>query len=311
MQRDFFKIAITALTVGSAGYAWAQSREQMVRNYIEERQKNPALYQSPPITHLVPNFNTITYAGAIDYEQIQILPSDEQGNVQTSSSSNVTLDIKGYSVAPHLAMSLKRVGLGLSVATMHKEVTYNASYRQGDGTSAGYSQLTTLDASGYGFNISFLPFSRLSKSIKFATILGTKSYNATHRSGNSVQTNESSTSYMQVRRYTVQRYELGLNVGLQLLRAFRLVPWADYSYTVVNAASDSVNNSSPSYLAELDLFWKDQPDFRYGLNVALSLGGFDVSIGGLLGTLGHLNSTPEFIKDDSLSITLSWDQKGS
>lgn len=293
--------------------AYSQSREQMIENYLEERQKHPALYQAPPITHLVPNFNTITYAGAFDYQKTQILPSDGNGNVQSNSNSEVTLDLKGYSVAPHLAMSLKRVGLGLSVESLHKELLYSNSYKGGDGSRGAYTQESSLDASGYGFNVSFLPIPKFSKNIKVATILGTKNFNATHRSGSLVAdgSGDAGSSYTQVRRYTVQRYELGLNVGLQLLRAFRLVPWADYTDTVINAATDSANNSAPSYLAELDLYWKEQPDFRYGLNVALTLGGFDLSIGGLLGTLGNLNSDPAFIKDDSLSITLSWDQKGS
>ncbi len=299
----FFTLALACMA-GSPSLARAQSREQLIQNYIDQQQKNPPLYQAPPINHLVPNFNTITYAAALDYQQVEILPSDSEGNVQKYLNSEASLSLKGYTVSPHLAMSLKRVGLGLSVETMHREAIFNSSYTS-SGESTYYSQLASVDASGYGFNISFLPIPKFSKNIKVATILGTKTFNATHRSGSFQPVTGSGSPS---RRYTVQKHEIGLNVGLQLLKAFRLTPWANYGLTVLNTDSES---NGASYEKELELFWKEQPDFRYGINAGITLDGFELSIGGILGMLGNLNGTPDFIKDKSLSLTLSWDQKGS
>lgn len=304
------------------------SRQAIIEHFVEERQKSPAIYQSPPITHVVPNFNTITYAGYASYMDLSLYPGDDSGNVTNSATSTAKLKLNGYTASPHLAMSLKRVGLGFSVESMRREAvyTYSRSYYEGSPSSGAVpvtmidTQTSSVDASGYGFNISLLPFPKFSKAIKLATILGVRSLNAKHTISptQSSSTSTSPTTSFEnrdtVHRYNVQKYELGINLSLQLLKGFRVIPWVDYTETVIqNNATIKETTSSTScteYECDIQLFWFDTPKLRYGVDVGLYIGGFEVRIGGLLGTLANLNATPAFIEDDSLTIGLSWDQKG-
>ena len=308
------------------------SRQAIIEKYVEQRQKNPAIYQSPPITHIVPNFNTITYAGNVEYESTTILPSDDTGTLTNNSNASSDLKLSGYGIAPHLAMSLKRVGLGFSVESAHHEALYSYTHQNFSAGSETVSepassgdlavinvtdtQKSTLDVSGYGFNISLLPLPKLTKTIKLATILGVKSLNAKHTIGqiSSSSTILGSEFKNAVYRYSVQKYELGINLSIQLLRGFRVIPWVDYTETSIQnntpLKAATSETSCTDYECDIQLFWYNAPKLRYGIDVGLFIEGFEVRIGGLLGTLGNLNSTPDFIQDDSLMISLSWDQKG-
>ena len=320
------------LSTESRAQAASTSRQAIIEKFVEQRQKNPAIYQSPPITHIVPNFNTFTYAGNVEYESSTLYPSDGNGKVTNTPTSSTSLKLSGYGLSPHLAMSLKRVGLGFSVESAHHEALYTntrAIFSAGSETpgaassedlaigSATDTQKSTLDVSGYGFNVSLLPLPKLTKTIKLATILGIKSLNAKHSIG--------PTRYQQtlptgievedtLYRYNVQKYEVGVNLSIQLLKGFRIIPWVAYTETAIQnneeikAATSSTNCTD--YECDLQLFWNNAPKLRYGVDVGLFVGGFEVRIGGLLGTLGNLNTTPAFIDDDSVMISLSWDQKG-
>jgi hypothetical protein len=316
-QVKFLLLFFLGFSPAGAAAGSEDEREEMIDKFLEYRQKNSALYQSPPITHLVPNFNTITYAANVNVDNLKLLPSDDNGIVNETNAGQRDVALKGYTISPHLAMSLKNVGLGFSVEKSQRTARY---HWDPSGSSYHSLQQSVVEASGLGFNLSVLPFPKAFKKVKIAAIIGGKSLNVRHRftrylGGNQPVTIQES-DYTKL-RYTIQRYEAGLNINIPLLKSFRLIPWSDYSYTDIKDANESYksyfrsDSMSAFYENDVRLFWLDNPKFRYGIDIGLYLGDFAVRVGGLLGTLANLNAVPDYVQDQSVALSVSWDQKGS
>ena len=284
----------------------------MVDTFIDYRKNGSSIYLPPPITHMVPSFNTITYAIAIEKQDVTILSRLENGDVDPANESSLAL--KGYTIAPHLAISLKKVGIGFSIENSKNTATYD--YHPGAYPTYSSRQTTTVSASGLGFNLSALPFEKLRKENKLAVILGGKSLNVRHEYTDIVPYNLGVTSETVNVRYTVLRYQAGANLTLALLKQFRVIPWIDYGMTDTKGAEAAIgeknaNASSAAIFADdLRVFWKPYPNLRYGIDMSIGVFGLDIRIGSFLGSLARLNSTPDFIQDKTFSLSLSFDQKG-
>lgn len=304
------RYSLSIILLMAACPAYAQStgpRGEMIDSYISYRKSGTSIYQPPPITHMVPNFNTITYALAYEKRDVTILPRLANGDLDTSNKSSLTM--KGYTIDPHLAISLKKVGIGFSIE--NSKNTSTTQIRSPYNSSSDTEQRTTVAASGLGFNVSALPFESLRKENKLALILGGKSLNVKHDfTENLPQGSQEDPSTV---RYNLLRYELGANLTLSLLKHISVIPWLDYSHTDIKAAQTAPgtgNNSNSVYNDDLRLYWQAYPDLRYGIDLSIHVWGLDIRIGSFLGSMARLNAQPDYIQDKGFSVSLSFDQKG-
>ncbi|RYZ58214.1 MAG: hypothetical protein EOP07_07755 [Proteobacteria bacterium] len=302
------------LLMATQGYAQSvDERAKMIDSYTSYRKSGNSIYQPPPITHMVPNFNTITYALSYEKRDITMLPRLGNGDLDKDAQSS--LSMKGYTLAPHLAISLKKVGIGFSIENSKNSSDY--SYTNAYNPTFGSSQNTTVSTSGLGFNLSALPFEKLRKDNKLAVIIGGKSLNVRHEFTDIIPSNYTGNPQDPINiRYNLLKYEAGANLTLQLLKHFSVIPWVDYTYTDIRGAESAVEgkelNASLAqlYADDLRFYWKSYPNVRYGIDLGINAWGFDVRIGSFLGSLARLNAQPDYIEDKSFSISLSFDQKG-
>lgn len=297
-----------------AGSSYAQSvvhRGNMIDSLVEYRKSANSIYQPPPITHMVPNFNTITYAIAVEKRDITLLPRYENGDLDTQDQSS--LKLSGYTVAPHLAISLKKVGIGLSIENSKNESVYNY---QNQWSNYDVNQTSVVSTAGLGFNVSVLPFDSLRKNHKLALIAGGKSLNVKHSFSDFLSSTASGRDPIQT-RYNILKYEVGANLTLSLLKRFRVIPWVDYTMTDIKNAQSAYNPQSHGYVTDgiyaddLRLYWQSSPNVRYGIDLSLGIWGLDIRVGSILGKLARLGSDPDYYKDSSFNISLSFDQQGS
>jgi hypothetical protein len=285
----------------------------MIDSLVEYKKSANSIYQPPPITHMVPSFNTITYAIAFEKRDIEILPRQDNGDLDETTQAS--LKLTGYTVAPHLAISLKKVGIGLSIENSKNQAVYQHTNRYNAGSGNTYTQTSTVSTAGLGFNLSVLPFDKLRKDHKLALIAGGKSLNVKHQFTDLLNTNDSDRDPINT-RYNIVKYELGANLTLQLLKRFRVIPWVDYTMTDVKSAETAFDEakapySSPGlYQDDIRLFWQSSPNVRYGIDLSVGVFGLDIRIGSLFGKLARLGSDPDYYKDASFNISLSFDQQG-
>ena len=289
-------------------------RAELIDSYVKSHSDNPGIYQSTPIYHLVPSFNTITYALGITSNDFKITPK-EPGFYGSDK-----LSVKGLKIEPHIAVSLKNISLGFSALRDIEagEYEYTQSY---SGSSYYQAQKSTLAASGVGLNAAIVPFPTLHRQLKLAFILNGKSLSVKHSisplqsSNQEIQIQDSD---MKVLNYNFYRYSAGINLNWHFLKRFSIVPWVDYTKTDFNAAKTQIeaSNSMEFGLADMvekdwELYYLSQPNLRYGLDFAADLFGFEVRLGGLLGSFASLNKSEQFIKDSSLVLNVSFEQKGN
>ncbi len=289
-------------------------RADLIDSYVKSHSENPSLYQSTPIYHLVPSFNTITYALGVNSIDYKILPKDPY------SFESESLEVKGLRIEPHIAVSLKHVSLGFSALreTAVGEYNYIQSY---SGSSFYQAQKTSLAASGVGLNAAFVPFPTLHKRIKLAFILNGKSLSVKHgvsplETGN--QPIEIEDESLDTVNYNLYKYSGGINLNWHFFKRFSIIPWVDYTKTDLTAAESTIRSTSKLVSSQGDAIQKDwglyflsEPNLRYGLDFAANLFGFEVRLGGLLGSFASLNRSEEFIKDSSLVLNVSFEQKGN
>jgi hypothetical protein len=303
------------------GFGQSVSRKQMIDDYLVYRRSNAGIYESTPIYHMVPSFNTVTYVGYVEKIDTVLTPPKAGPGVSAASVLGPGLvsdiELTGYRVSPHFALSLKKIGLGFSGERGNR----NCFFRYENATQGTFvAQESTLDYSGIGLNLSFLPYQSSGKFLTIATILGWKSYSARHKWSQYLTFNRAvgaiENPYKAGVRYNIERYQTGLNATLALLKSFYLIPWMDYQYTETSdskAAFESALRTTvadPIFENDVKLFWLSQQNFNYGLDIAIRAGEFEIRLGGLLGTFGNLNVSPDSIDDHSFDVSLSWDHKG-
>ncbi|RZA16089.1 MAG: hypothetical protein EOP10_25205 [Proteobacteria bacterium] len=309
----FYRFLSIALCLLLSHSSYAQSvaeRGRMIDSLVEYRKSANSIYQPPPITHMVPSFNTITYAIAFEKRNIEILPRFENGDLDETTQSS--LKLTGYTIAPHLAISLKKVGIGLSIENSKNQSFYS---HHNPYNNYDYEQTSTVSTAGLGFNVSVLPFDKLRKEHKLAFIAGGKSLNVKHQFTDLLNTNDTSRDTLNA-RYNILKYELGANLTLQLLKNFRVIPWVDYTMTDVKNAEAAFDEKSGAYVSsglykdDLRLYWQSSPNIRYGIDLSVGVFGLDIRIGSIFGKLARLGSDPDYYKDSSFNISLSFDQAG-
>lgn len=236
---------------------------------------------------------------------------------QPSYGRNDQLNLTGYTVAPHLAVSLKHIGLGFSAEGGQRRAVYTSSSK-----SRYERQESNLNYRGLGLYIYWLapsPFRILKPSIT----LGNSSYSVKHNTSllaSSTTARDDNSDSMKQFSYTVGHYEVGLNLGMKLLKDFTFTPWAHYDGFDTSDGTKQVDHANDNYdqshgvilEKDLDLFWHSANKVTYGLDLSVRM--FDrveVHLGGLLGLLMASSYNTANVTDKSVSLGLSFDQKGN
>jgi hypothetical protein len=312
----FFVTILIGTGWSSAASAQDSVRSDLADAWIVEKQENQSFYQSIPVTQVVPTFNTITYAVLAEYLDATIRP-EETGFQQAEES----LHLGGYTFAPHVSISLKRIGLGLAAEVGKKTANF---YR--DGANVGNqdtAQESALDYRGFGLSAHYILPQPFGKRVKPSLTVGYGAVSAKHSVSTFVyETGEATIdeSQRQTFNYNVSRHEIGLNIGIQLLKKFTLIPWINHEYIDTSAGTSAVGSferlgasTYPDIAREdLELFWHSSPRTRYGLDFAVRVyKTFEVHFGGLIGSLLSTGPKDDRIEDDSYSFSVSLEQKGS
>ena len=309
-----FIVILVLLVHGLARSEEIGSRAALIDSYVKYSSENPGLYQSPPIYHLVPSFNTITYAIGVDLIDIVISPENPV------TYETTTIDLKGSKYEPHVAVSLKNLSLGFSA--LRESLTESFTYKQSFGSqSAIQKQKSVLNLSGIGFNIAFVPFPKLHSRLKLAFILSGKSLAAKH-SVSALKFSNSDVTIsdddMETLNYNIYKYSTGVNLNWHFLRRFSIIPWADYTRIDLSAAESTLESSNTFYNERKDaiekdwkLFFRNQSETRYGLDLAADIFGFEIRFGGLFGSIANTNKSVDYIKNASLVLSASMEQRGN
>jgi hypothetical protein len=297
-------------------FAQNNLRKQMIDSYMAQKKSHSGFYDSPPIYHLVPNFNTISYSLSMEKTNVILTPPQTSKTSPSQSAASSTTALSGYKISPHLAMSLKKVGLGFSAERGVQNVFFRNEYSNQNFMNA---QESSLEYSGIGLNFSYLPYQSPGKFLSVALILGWRNYTARHRWSQFITYNNSvdkiEPEYKPTIRYKIDRYQTGININLALLKSIQLIPWADYQYTLTSDATSAFKTAyrmtsvDPVFESDLDLFWIAGRNYNYGLDFAVRLMDFQIRLGGLLGTFANLNPIPDSIEDQTVNISFSWDHK--
>ncbi len=302
-----FVVAIS-LSALFASPVWGQSgRATEVKAYKDYYTGSRPIYQAAPVTHVVPELNKVTYV--LDARMIDTTVTDPTsvsayGGAPTSES----LVVKGTRVSPYLALSLKRFGLGFNLEAGDSTINYKYA-----NTSYPTTQKSSLSYRGLGI-YGFLKVID-GKFVDITLIGGGKSINAKHKVGYE-QTNYNQSPFattLSTYRYSLTTYDAGLNTQFQVLKSVNLIPWVNYSRTdTANAASQTGLSTAIDaiMIQDLDVFWRSQRVVDYGLDFSVRVGGIEVHLGGMLGSIFSSAGGSETVKDKGFSLSLSLHQKG-
>ncbi len=289
-------------------------RKKLQDTWVTKQKTHHNLYETAPSTHVVPNFNTITYATRGEKIDATISPEDTENTAYRTE----TLKLSGYTVAPHIAVSLKNFGLGVSAEAGQRRAIYSLS--QSD--SYFSRQESYLDYRGLGLYLYWI----IPQPIKFvlpSLTLGNNSYSVKHKIStfgyDHAMISDNSDSSFKGFNYSVQRYDIGLSLGMKLLKNFTLAPWVNYDIVdtkdgVKQADAAELYDSSHAAILydDLELFWQSHNRLKYGLDFSVRLfGRVELHLGGLLGLIAATGFDTPAVTDKSVSLGVSFDQKGN
>lgn len=283
----------------------ASGRKRMAGLLIDNMQGTPSFFQGTPITHIVPEFNTVTYALDLQRIQTTVLP-----DYRYSGDAPESLTYSGWKAAPYLALSLKKIGIGFNVEAGKKSFDYVSS-----SSETKRSQNSTVNYRGLGIYLFYKPFDW--KDVIPSFTLGGKSVNSNHEFGTLMTEAEREAASVKISKvsYSVLNYSVGLNTQLKLVKPITVIPWADYLSVDDSAAHSAVSKSisdwqRADYEDDLKLMWSDRRALNYGIDFAIDTNGFQLRFGGLLGSIASSGIGPEHIKDQGIRIAFAWNQKG-
>jgi hypothetical protein len=297
-----FRAVLSFLLMASSQTLFAQgTRDTCSQEYVDFYTKSRPIYQSAPVSHVVPEFNTVTYS--LEAKKLDALVAPESQVTNYSSE----LEVTGYRVTPYLALSLKRIGLGFSLDAGQTDIKFNQDY-----SSNSMAQKSQAVFRGLGI-FSFLKLID-SKIYDLTLIGGGRSINVKHII-EPYSTNYQTNSYQRAEtyHYTVNVYEVGISNDFHLLKSVVVNPWANYQKSdSSNALAQTPEGEINRDLMDQDtqIMWKSRRVIDYGIDLSLRIGRLELKLGGVLGALFTSNGTSETVKDKGTSVTLSFDHKG-
>lgn len=280
-------------------------RTELINQYQKHYTTNRPIYQSAPVTHVIPELNTITYVIDAKILNTEVTPESITGFSSNSSSS---LKVEGFKASPYLALSLKRLGLGFNMDSGQTTINYSEAY-----SSFAYSDISKVEYRG----LAIFGFLKVidSKFYDLTLIAGGRTTNAKHVIGpvtNTVNSNTtvgSPTTY----RYALQTYEAGINNEFHLLKSVTVTPWANMVRTDTASAIAQIKQydyNGSKMNEDIIVFWKSQRTIDYGLDLAVRIKGLEVRLGGLMGTIFGSSGDSDTVKDSGYSLSLSLHTKG-
>lgn len=305
LQRSVRLIIVALGVLCSEVVSAATSRERLAGLLIDSMQGSPSFFQGTPITHIVPEFNTVTYALDVQRLQTSVLP-----DYRYSGDVPEKLIYSGWKASPYLALSLKKIGIGFNLEAGKKSFDYVNS-----GRDAERKQNSTVNYRGLGIYLFYKPFDW--KQVIPSITLGGKSLNGNHEFGSLMSDAERDASGSKTVKfnYSILNYSVGLNTQMKLIKPITIIPWADY-FSVDDAAAHAVAAKSisewqkPDYEDDLKMMWSDRKALNYGIDFAIDTNGFQLRFGGLLGSILSGGIGPDYIKDQGIRIAFAWNQKG-
>ncbi len=265
-----------------------RSRSQLTGLLLDEAQSRDVLYQSAPVTHIVPSSKTVTIAMMADRFD------------QTATSRSQELALTGFRAAPYVAVSLKRLALGFSAETGEKHLHYATS-------SGGYrrAQFSDMDYKAVGVHAYFIPLeTKGSQSVTASLVAGARDYNVNHRvtpTGDPDQIEDTPSKY----RYNVTDFQFGSVVDLRLLKFFSIVPWVDYVWTDLH----DPESSGGTVAEDAELFFRARPRLDLGLDLVLRVRNVALHIGEAFGFVLNGRGS-DSIEDNGFSLSFSVDLEG-
>jgi hypothetical protein len=310
----------------STGYTSSSTEKDLLEeSYLNQYQKRSPIYQSAPVTHIVPSLKTITFALAAYKYDVKIKDDDFDDKALESSRAEHKLTLSGHAFSPYVAVSLEKIGLGFSGETGSKNTEYKRYNKDDHDAKPSYyrHQKSDMEYTAIGVYAYLLPYQQKGKNpITASMMMGVKNHNVRHETTPEM-TNEIRDDDFKKYRYNVTTYQVGGLVDFQLLRKFSLIPWAEYvwidAHDPIGQADDILKKKSTSTIdkasarnlkAESHMFWLDRPKLEIGLDLVLRLGGFALHIGDLMGMVISPIGT-EAITDNTIYISISNDMKGN
>lgn len=289
-----------------------RSRRVLDQEYIDYSSSNDVVYESAPVTHVVPSFKTITLSLAGGYLDSTVNGPRANGNTEHE------LKMDGYRFAPYLAVSLKRIGLGFSAEAGKRTLDYKLG--PGLGTQ---KQRSEVDYRAIGIYAYLLPFDSGGEQPVIASlVLGAKDYNVNHKATGLIDVNESFDARAAKYRYNVTDYEIGALIDWRLMKRFSIVPWVDYVYSDIHdpvrqadeqlegTSSSGAKRDAAAFLkGDAKLLWQSHPRLDFGLDLVARLGSFALHLGDVFGLILNQNR-PDTITDHSYVLHVSFDMQG-
>ncbi len=325
MFRVVLKIgAGSFLLLGIAGFASAadsatvfSQRQSMQSTLSSYRQDVSSLFASVPQSHIVPERDVIGISVSVERPDATVVPYNKTVD-KSSRSTTPRLDYAGLRATPLISFSNKRFGVGFVGEAGQLQAHYI------DDTSSGYAEeFGNAKFSGIGLYGYFIPEARfLPNFVTPLFLVGGKSLNVVHESIGTVLSaynSKTTTKYT----YTVSKYEVGLDLGIELAKRCTIVPWTSYSMVGVGPEKGGTSSSgvvptttsvlpvqaNMSLRSDQALFWTLAPKLSYGIDFSVSFGKFRIKFGGMLGVLGSLMKTNDHVYDNTLTAGLSYDFK--
>ena len=300
-----------------------QTRALLEQEYVDQFSQRNGLYQSAPITHVVPSFKTVTIAMAGAKYDTTIKDSEFPRTSYLNGGYSQSLALTGYQAASYVAVSLQRIGLGFSAETGEKHAAYSL-YRKNGGTDDGTrTQASDMDYKAVGVYAYLLPYaSAESRTVIASVVIGAKNYNVNHRVSATLGPSDHDPGTEKY-RYNLNEYEFGTLVEFKLLKFFSLVPWFDWTFLDTHdptaqaddriAAFDGKDQQQTEIARTLKgdvaVFWQARPRLDLGLDLVAKTHGVAVHLGQLLGFLVNSRGT-DTIVDRSYAVNISVNLKG-
>ena len=296
-----------ALGVKGQAAVAATARGDLASLLGDDLQDRPPLFQGTPITHIVPEFNTVTYAADTQWIDTMVKPVQKSWS---NSRGTEELAYKGWVASPYFALSLRKIGIGFNIEAGKKSLNYK---------DPGYTESRTQDSlvnyRGLGIYLFYKPFD--SKDFVPSLMVGGKSLNASHEFGNLLtQSQKELGNITKSNKYSygVFDYSIGINTQVRLVKAMTIIPWADYVWVDDAAAHTAAKNlgdyAKTDFNDDVRIFWNNRPPLNYGIDFAVQMAGFEVRLGGTLGAIVASGTGSDQIKDQGIRIAFAWNQKG-
>lgn len=320
-------LLITALfLLSSQGYA--QELTEVEKTYYNHRRGENLGFKTVPVDHMIPTSKTVVLALDAETENTRVI-SENMVNFPTISTED-SIEVSGYRLAPFAGLSLQNVAFGLAVEKGLQNYVVKSGYYSNEARSIfnGSEQNSSIDYWGMGFNVYLNPFPKF-KRVFWTFFLGSRLINATHSTKFAYYA-DGSISYQipnpafvdgefETKKYSITKTTIGSTFNIKLGKRARLIPWMDYSivdledfkFVVGESTSDQKVSNWLRFNNDAEMFWNSANPLSYGVDFSLKFKRFDIHLGDLLNLVSQsvLLDNKQIEREEGYSISFSYDFK--